>query len=162
MGTSSVKAFYPGPELSMRDTQKIVNAFLRVLEEHRKRGNPLAPFVDDSAALEWLNSVRKDSSVVACRDAETLELIGVIFYSIEPFEWGTCSCLMERLVLSVADAVGFGRVALEVLERIAKEQYCPLIISGNALSLDQQLTENLYTRKGSFSFSHKSFVKVLS
>ncbi|GBG55165.1 hypothetical protein SPFL3102_03573 [Sporomusaceae bacterium FL31] len=162
MESSRVTFTYPNPDFKMLETQKIINAFLKILETHRAEGHPLAPLVSDTKALEWLNTVFNESSLVACRDASSSELVGVVVYAIRPFEWGACNCLEERLVLSIGNSFGFGRIALEVLEKIAQEQNCKLIVSGNALSTDQKLTENLYTRKGSYLFSHKSFLKVVN
>jgi hypothetical protein len=158
--TGSVKVTYPDPLSFFGDRIIILAALQEVLKRHREQGHPLADVVVDKIAHEWLLRLLRESSVVACRSGP--DLIGIICYSIEPFDLGTCQCLTEHLVLATDDSAGFGRVAVEILEKIAKEQHCKMIVSGNALSLNQKLTENLYTRKGSFLFSHQNFIKVLS
>jgi hypothetical protein len=138
----------------------IIEAFVAVLEEHRKQDHVLASIVNDGHSIYWLQMLLRRSTVLAFRDAQRA-LVGIACVSLFEWEMGPGSVLQEHLVLSLDDSAGFGRIAVEYLESYAKKWDCVAIISGNALSLNQQLTENLYTRKGSFCFSHKTFVKVI-
>jgi hypothetical protein len=140
---------------------QIFQAFRGVLTRNIESCHPLSSLVDEARAEEWFRQLLFKEAVAVCRD-KVGTLKGIVVYSIDIFELGQCCCLTEHMVLPVsADSAGFGRVALEILEKIAKEQNCKMICTGNALSVNQKLTENLYTRKGSFQFSHQNFIKIL-
>jgi len=138
----------------------IIEAFKTVIEEHYKNDHPLSSIVELPYAVCWLQMLLRRSTVLAFRDSQRA-LVGIACVSMPNWEMGPGNYLQEHLILSLDDSAGFGRIALEYLEKYAKKWNCIAIISGNALSLNQKLTENLYTRKGSFVFSHKTFVKVL-
>lgn len=89
-------------------------------------------------------------------------VVGAVAISVEKPWYTQKTCLEEVFVLCLdPEFHGFGRVALKFLKNKARALGCGLLLTGDALSDDQRMIENLYQRHGHCNFTYKNFVWTL-
>jgi len=123
----------------------------------------LADLGDTDAIVEYLQGLMQRGVLEAYVDPHCKQLIGIVGYSCSTLWWAKDDrnrILIEEIILSFNGTVGFGRVAVQRLEEIARENGCSIIMSGNFLGVGQQQIENLYVRKSGFTKLYSNFFKV--
>ena len=90
-----------------------------------------------------------------------VNLIGILVFDVVQYWWSPRRFLYETMVLSVdKDFHGFGRIAVEQLEKLAKKYTCCAICSGCMVDHNVPVVRNLYKKFG-FRIDTSNFIKEL-
>lgn len=135
-------------KLTIEDFQKMAKAVAEMNDDkatplfhHRKSIAELAYHTYDM----WI----KGFLFVYATDDDPITPIGVLACSIAELWWIDGKVLSEDLVVGFGpNSSGFGRFAVDALEKIALENACSLILSGSSMVNKSEQVTNLYKKKG--------------
>lgn len=89
------------------------------------------------------------------------ELAGLLLCGVTELWWIEGKILLEELVVSLTETdCGFGRFAIQVMERKARENGCILICTGSSMVQKTKEVTNLYAKQG-YEVYGVSFLKEL-
>lgn len=90
------------------------------------------------------------------------EIIGILIFDVGMEWWSAATILSEIFVFCVSPAYkGFGRLALQELERLAKEHKAQIITSGCFFMEHPQIVTNMYKKTG-FTVINPVYAKIRS
>lgn len=134
----------------------VASAFYTKLKEAKTK--PGAAYADFETIYESL----MDMSYNGCLwvfETNAGHVVGSVAISVCQPWYTKKTCLEEVFVLQLDPQFhGFGRVALKFLKNKAREYGCGLLVTGDALSDDQRMIENLYQRHGHCNFTYKNYI----
>lgn len=150
-------------KLTPPELQQVAFAYSLQMQEMQSYDHPLGSVAFPHNSYILLEALNERGQLEAWIDKWNGAVVAVLGYSVQDVWWTNGKkALVEETVKAISTNIrGFGRVALERLEELAKINDCAMIISGNIISQDQKLTENLYRKRGGFQFEYKQFIKVL-
>jgi hypothetical protein len=147
--------------LSPKERRIVAKIIFETLQERGEQGHPLKSLVDYSSILEEV-SLRDLQDRLLKFVNTSGKLVGVLAFDVGQPWWSSEKCLEEVFVYCLdPDLHGFGRIALRHLEDLAETYGCSFIEAGGAACVDSKPLENLYMKKGGFSFSYPNFIKRL-
>ena len=142
-------------ELTDEEKQELsVKLYLKIMTENTeifKTG-----VVDMKAILHYFRN-EAEGVVVYTEDNE---IFGFVLVSLFKPWWSSKFLLNEESVFGFK--AGFGRVALEVLEDLAKLSNASFICTGSLLMSDYKMVENLYLKKGEYLKIKPNYIKIMS
>ena len=89
------------------------------------------------------------------------DLIGILVFDVVKYWWSPRRFLYETMVLNVDKRFhGFGRLAVQQLEKLAQKYSCAAICSGCMVDQNVPVVRNLYKKFG-FKIDASNFIKEL-
>ena len=151
---------------------KVISSRIEILlQDMAKSGHPFGHLLDASRVYEMIQLHHQEASLeVFVKDTETeypwvnqRSIAGAVGYSFQDLWWAkkNTTALVESFVIGIdPEFNGFGRQVLKRFDQIAVEFDCQMIMTGNLMGLDPQLTANLYEKKGGYNFKYNHFFKM--
>lgn len=131
----------------------------RLLYLRAKEGSELMMLADADVAVKNLAYFSYKNNVAKFYKND--EFIGIVAFDVSTHWWTDKKVLCELLVLCLSDSFkGFGRIAVDKLEALAKEHNAEIICSGCMFQKEPQIVTNLYLKKG-YKLSLPNYVKFL-
>lgn len=160
MGASENVEVYRAPwGLSERELELVTSLICQVLKEQGSKGHPLKGTPRFPQILQAIYLLDCNGHLEKFRDKSN-KLVGVLAWDIGVPWWTDQKCLEEVFVYCLdPDLKGFGRIALKRLDELAGIYGCSFIETGGAACVDQKPLENLYMKKGDFTFSYQKYIK---
>lgn len=148
---------------SQKQLGYVANAIRRNIQLMIDQGHCLGHLADPWSSYQFVKTLSCNNGIWVMIDKYTKQPIGAIGFSIAPLWWskGRNALVEEFVVLIDEDFAGFGRIAVDHLEYIAKSHDCAVVYSGNFLGTQQKQVENLYMKKNKFDLKIGQFVKVM-
>lgn len=131
----------------------------RLLKLRQREGSKLMQIADADITMKNLVYFSFQNRVV--KFYENDEFIGIVVFDVINDWWTDKKILNEVLILCLSDEFkGFGRIAVDKLEELAKQYDVDFIHSGCMFLKDPQVVSNLYLKKG-YSFTSPMYVRFM-
>lgn len=131
----------------------------RLLYLREKDGSKLMKYADVDVTVKNLVYFSFHNHVVKFYEGN--ELIGIVAFDISTHWWTNKEILNEVIILCLSDTFkGFGRIAVDKLDEIAKQNKVDIICSGCMFQKEPQMVTNLYLKKG-YELRLPTYVKFL-
>ena len=141
------------------DMEKIVTAITKQADK-----NPTPLFKRRRTVFELTLQflrMQKEGTLAVFADRHG-DYAGVLACNVVELWWIDGPVLVEDLVVSIdTKPNGFGRFAVQMLEKIAHDNDCVMICSGCSMMQDTPLIRNLYKKQG-FTVYGESYLKELN
>lgn len=134
---------------------------IRRAEAARKSfGSPLLFLASQAKMVDQFKLWNNKGQLLVFEDAGG-DIIGILAFDVGYDWWSEAKILKEEFVFCVSPTFkGFGRIALEELNRLAKRLEVDLIVSGCFFMKQPQIVTNMY-RKNGFSEISPSYTKIM-
>lgn len=124
-------------------------------------GSPLLQFASQPKMVRHFLKWMTFDQIRVFRDAKG-GIIGILIFDVGMEWWSTATVLSETFVFCVSPTYkGFGRLALQELERLAKEYKAQIITSGCFFMEHPQVITNMYKKAG-YTVVNPVYTKIRS
>ena len=131
----------------------------RMGKVRRTHGSAFSSLGSAAPVLENLLALSARGRVVVFTEAGSL--VGILVFDVGSLWWTTETVLIEEFVLVVQDGFhGFQRIAIQELERLAKEYDVAAILAGSLYTDEPRMVLNAYKKAG-FTETAPTCIKVL-